>query len=302
MLRKQAAKFGMQWDKYLSGVLWAYRNTPHSTTGEKPSFLLFGFDCRSPTEAALLSFGTTDVSDFREQMMLSLSTARNLAIKTSKEAQRRYRLQYDKTARTSKLRVGDWALVYFPQDETGKTRKLSQPWHGPYRIISRDDPDMTVTKIYFPDHPPIRIHRSRVQKCPLSFPSGFYWYGAKRSRPGRPPKQVLKQLATMGTEMEKYSPTQISDQIGARDVQTVVGHTVTKSTSSQETLAPDITQLKDGQLDNTKKSTDCSRRPKTTKRNRNSQMTKQPVMECPYSLKSRMTLGTSLSERGNDVK
>ena len=61
MLRKQAVKFGMQWDKYLSGVLWAYRNTPHSTTGEKPSFLLFGFDCRSPTEAALFpakSFGT----------------------------------------------------------------------------------------------------------------------------------------------------------------------------------------------------------------------------------------------------
>ena len=102
--------------------------------------------------------------------------------------------------------------------------------------------------------------------------------------------------------MEKYSPTQISDQIGARDVQTVVGHTVTKSTSSQETLAPDITQLKDGQLDNTKKSTDCSRRLKTTKRNRNSRMTKQPVMECPYSLRSRTTLGTSLSGRGNDVK
>ena len=38
MLRKQAAKFGMQWDKYLSGVLWAYRNTPHSTTGENHHF------------------------------------------------------------------------------------------------------------------------------------------------------------------------------------------------------------------------------------------------------------------------
>ena len=142
MLRKQAAKFGMQWDKYLSGVLWAYCNMPHSTTGEKPSFLLFGFDCRSPTEAALLpakSLRATNanVSDYREQMVLSLSSARNLAIKTSKEAQRRYKVQYDKTARTSKLRVGDWVLVYFPQDETGKTRKLSQPWHGPYRIISR---------------------------------------------------------------------------------------------------------------------------------------------------------------------
>ena len=52
MLRKHVSKFGVQWDMYLSGVLWAYRNTPHSSTGEKLSFLLFGFDCRHPTEAA----------------------------------------------------------------------------------------------------------------------------------------------------------------------------------------------------------------------------------------------------------
>ena len=29
MLRKHANKFGTQWDKYLSGLLWAYRNPPH---------------------------------------------------------------------------------------------------------------------------------------------------------------------------------------------------------------------------------------------------------------------------------
>ena len=69
-------------------------------------------------------------------MMLSLSTARSLALKTTREAQRRYKRQYDKTAKTSKFRVGDWVLVYFPQDETGKTRKLSLPWHGPYRVVS----------------------------------------------------------------------------------------------------------------------------------------------------------------------
>jgi len=53
-LSTHAARFGMQWDQYLSGVLWAYRNTPHESTEEKRSFLLFGTDCRSPTEAALL--------------------------------------------------------------------------------------------------------------------------------------------------------------------------------------------------------------------------------------------------------
>ena len=50
ILRKQAAKFGSQWDTYLPGALWAYHNTPHSSTSEKPSYLLFGFDCRSPTK------------------------------------------------------------------------------------------------------------------------------------------------------------------------------------------------------------------------------------------------------------
>ena len=49
MLRKHAGKFGLQWDRYLSAVLWAYCNTPHESTGEKP-FLLFGIDCRTPSK------------------------------------------------------------------------------------------------------------------------------------------------------------------------------------------------------------------------------------------------------------
>ena len=54
MLHKHVSRFGMQWDQYLSGVLWAYRNTPHDTAGKKPSYLLFGMDLRSPT--AYLTF------------------------------------------------------------------------------------------------------------------------------------------------------------------------------------------------------------------------------------------------------
>ena len=55
MLRKHASRFGKEWDRHLYGVLWAYRNTPHESTGEKPSFLLFGLDLRSPVEAELLA-------------------------------------------------------------------------------------------------------------------------------------------------------------------------------------------------------------------------------------------------------
>ena len=61
--------------------------------------------------------------------------------------------------------------------------------------------------------------------------------------------------------MEKHSPTQISDQIKARDVQTMTKHTATKSITSQETLAPDLLQLNDGQVDNTEKLTHSAEHP-----------------------------------------
>ena len=96
MIRKYVVKFGVQWDQYLHGILWAYRNTHHSSTGEKPSYLLFGFDCRFPSEAALLPstpLNLTDVSDYREELVLTLSNARNIAMKTNLESQRRYKEQ-----------------------------------------------------------------------------------------------------------------------------------------------------------------------------------------------------------------
>lgn len=158
MLRKQAATFGSQWERYLSGLLWAYRNTPHEARGEKPSFLLFGVDCRTPTEAALLppkSIEPTTVSDYREQVVLSLSTARKLAAESIKKSQRKYKAIHDQKAAITSLRVGDWVLVKFPQEEVGKLRKLSRPWHGPYRVISHTDPDVTVVRVYSPQDKPI---------------------------------------------------------------------------------------------------------------------------------------------------
>ena len=204
----------MQWDMYLSGVLYAYRNTPHSSTGEKPSFLLFGFDCHHPTEAATLllkSPNITEITDYREELVLNLSSSRALAAKAISKAQKNQKAHYDQHTTISKLRVGDWILIYFPQDETGKHCKLSRPWHGPYHIISRNDPHVTAVKIFFPTDPPIQVHQSRVNKCPPSFPSDFYWYGGKKSKPGRPTKRIQKQLEAIDTELRQLYDTTTTD-------------------------------------------------------------------------------------------
>ena len=192
-LRKHAARFGVQWDRHLSGVLWAYRNTPHESTGEKPSFLLFGMDCRTPTEAAFLppaSLQPTEVEDYREEVMISLSSARDLAAKSVRKAQKRYKALYDRKVSKRQYRVGDWVLVKFPHEETGKYRKLSQPWHGPYRVLSCQAPDVTAVKVYLPQDGQIQVHQTRVTPCPEDIPAGYYWYGRKKHSPGRPPQWV----------------------------------------------------------------------------------------------------------------
>ena len=40
MLRKHAAQFGDQWDKYLSGILFSYQNTPHTSNTHYSFFLI----------------------------------------------------------------------------------------------------------------------------------------------------------------------------------------------------------------------------------------------------------------------
>ena len=137
MLRKHAVMFASQWDQYLPGVLWAYRNTPHDATGEKPSFLMFGVNLRSLTEAAIIPAETVHECDVKQELILSLSSARELAVTNIKEGQQRNKERYNQRVYTKKLKVGDWVLVRFPQEESGKQRKLSKPWHRPYRIIRK---------------------------------------------------------------------------------------------------------------------------------------------------------------------
>ena len=122
MLRKRAAQIGNQWDKHLLALLRAYRNAPHDTTGEKPSFLLFGWDCRSPTEAALLPVtGTepTTIEDYREELILTLSSARETALENIQKAQQQYKKSYDRRSDDYTYRDSDWVLIRFPNEETG---------------------------------------------------------------------------------------------------------------------------------------------------------------------------------------
>ena len=168
MLRKYASQFGTQWDTYLPGVLWVYRNTIHEATSEKLSVLLFSIDCWTPTEAALLPSSPlepVDITDYHRKLILSLSAACQTAVDCVKKAQQKCKKFSDWKASSRSYQIGDWVLVKFPAEESGRNRKLSQPWHGLYRITEIRDLDITITKVYFPGDGLMNVHQLRVTKA-----------------------------------------------------------------------------------------------------------------------------------------
>lgn len=81
---------------------------------------MFGIGLRSPIEAALLpteEICSTDVRDYWEEFILSLSAARVLAEVTIRRQQQRSKERYDMKSLQKVVKVGDWVLIRFPQGE-----------------------------------------------------------------------------------------------------------------------------------------------------------------------------------------
>ena len=102
---------------------------------------------------------------------MSLLSARALAVETLLRLKTDINTTMITTwcSMTINLEIGRFTAM-----ETSQNRKLSHPWHGPYRILHRNDPDITAKKVYFPDHGQIQVHQQWVTKYPLELIAGYY--------------------------------------------------------------------------------------------------------------------------------
>ena len=69
-----------------------------------------------------------------------------------------------------------------------------------------------MTPQFYLDDPSLQVHQSRVQHCSPSLPSELVW--AKRSRPSRLSKKIMKQLVPLVTVIEMPSPIRTSGETG----------------------------------------------------------------------------------------
>ncbi|KAK3001975.1 hypothetical protein RJ639_022284 [Escallonia herrerae] len=128
------------WVDELPKVLWAYRTTPHSVTGETPFLLCFGTEALLPVEVGLPTVRVLQFSEAENEENLRgnldlLDDVRAQALDRVISTKQRVARFYNRRVRMRIFRVGDLVLrklgVSNPKVAVGK---LSPNWEGPYKI------------------------------------------------------------------------------------------------------------------------------------------------------------------------
>ena len=137
MLKRLCSERPKDWDRYISALLFAYREVPQESTGFSPFELLFGRTVKGSMQI-LRELWTTEIDedevktsyqyvvDLREK----LETTLEIAHQNLEKAQIRYKKYYDKKARGRKLKAGDLVLILLPTDNN----KLLMQWKGPFEV------------------------------------------------------------------------------------------------------------------------------------------------------------------------
>ncbi|GKV47203.1 hypothetical protein SLEP1_g54121 [Rubroshorea leprosula] len=200
-IRPRLEQHKAKWADELNNVLWAYRTTSRTATGETPYHLAFGTEAVIPVEIGVPSFPVTHFDEERNGQLLRENL--DLLVEVREEA----RLQtliykqklanfYNKRVRPQTFKVGD--LVLRKAGLTGfETRfgKLAPNWEGPYAVAEVPHPGSAHSPSA-PRKPPL----SALTLAPephARFQRSFAWSLQSRAWcPGKPsPVPTASQLA-----------------------------------------------------------------------------------------------------------
>ena len=147
MLRNYVNEHHDDWDRYISGVTYAYNCTVHRTTKTTPFDLVLS----RPPPTFTLEHGPSPTrrpsaatkADFVRRVEESIAKARAGLAKT----QARYKRDFDKRVRRANrgLHTGDYVYLD-PSDGSKKLGKLQSPAVGPYRVVSNDKRTLVIDR------------------------------------------------------------------------------------------------------------------------------------------------------------
>ena len=130
------------WPDELPGVLWAYRTTVRTPTGETLFKLAYGSEAVIPAEAHMASHRVKgyQVEENEEQLRLNLDLIDEVRTDTEQRIVRYKNLmarQYDAMVKPRRFNIGDLVLKRVTLATRNLAyKKLGPNWEGPYRVIN----------------------------------------------------------------------------------------------------------------------------------------------------------------------
>ena len=206
MLRKLVSKGGKDWDKKLGPVLFAYRTTPHSSSGETPFYLVNG---RDPNLPSTLSFSVPQVkypvieTEFGKELAKELKYARELARKNIQSAQREQKQHYDRGVKDVELQVGDLVML-----KVEPRFRLDRVYKGPFQIKSLTSTNAVIVLKSDDNAEEMNVSRQRLSKCRREMAEATPWVGhsgrlnKRRQVRRREPKVATQQEGTVDDSPE----------------------------------------------------------------------------------------------------
>ncbi|KAL0456345.1 UNVERIFIED_CONTAM: hypothetical protein Slati_0973700 [Sesamum latifolium] len=126
------------WVDELPSVLWAYRTTPKTSTGESPFNLCYGTEAVAPAEVGELSWrvkhydSKTNAQGIRMNLDLVEEAREKAAVQVAMYKARMAKA-YNARVRPRDFQVGD--LVMRKAEASGPIGKLDSKWEGPYKVV-----------------------------------------------------------------------------------------------------------------------------------------------------------------------
>ena len=130
------------WPDELPSVLWAYRTTARTPTGETPFRLAYGTDAVIPVETGLTSYRVQNYMEDKNEAVMHLQLdlvdeARAMAEQRLARYQNLMSKHYNAGVRYRDFQIGDLVLrKVMGAAKDPLQGKLGPNWKGPYRIAS----------------------------------------------------------------------------------------------------------------------------------------------------------------------
>ncbi|XP_074343205.1 uncharacterized protein LOC141681412 [Apium graveolens] len=120
-------------------MLWAYRTSPRTSTGETPFELAYGMEAMLPNEVGSPSHREINFDEIANEEGLRtnielIDEARDQAIIRMEKYKEKTKEHFIKKSMFKNFQVGDLLLRDTEDSDPNNTGKLMPKWDGPYKI------------------------------------------------------------------------------------------------------------------------------------------------------------------------